>query len=156
VRIARHRATADRYVALSGHDRGDGSRTRAWRTIAYAARRVRPGDTVHVAPGHYRGPLRIERGGWRRKRIRFVSDARWKAALSARGPGSVTVVDIRADYVTFEGFDATGAGGDGTAGINVEGSHVTVSRNRVHDLLAPCPESGNGKAGVVVRGGLAG
>ena len=141
---------------MSGQDRGDGSRTRPWRSITYAARRVRPGDTVHVAAGNYSGPLRIQRGGSRRSNVRFVSDSRWRARLSVRGSGSVTVVEIRANHVTFEGFDVTGSGSDGTAGINVEGSHVTVARNRVHDLLAPCLESGNGTAGIVIGGGLAG
>jgi hypothetical protein len=87
--------------------------------------------------------------------VRFVSSRPWRARLSARGSGSVAVVQIWADHVRFEGFDVTGAGGDGTAGIAVEGSYDAIVGNRVHDLAAPCLESGNGASGIVYGGGNA-
>jgi len=143
----------DRYVTPAGDDRNDGSRAHPWRTMAFAATQVRPADTVHVAPGRYRGPLTIARGGTAGQRVRFVSDRRWKARITATSTGSVSVVEIGGDYVTLEGFDVRGKGGDGTAGINVEGSHDAVVGNHVHRLAAPCLESGNGAAGIVVGGG---
>jgi parallel beta helix pectate lyase-like protein/uncharacterized protein DUF1565 len=145
-----------RYVSPTGNDDNRGSRARPWRTIEHAAARVRPGGTVHVAPGHYRGPLTIPGGGRANRPVRFVSERRWRARLSARSKDSLAVVEILGDYVIFEGFDVTGSGGDGTAGIQVEGSHDAVVGNRVHDLAAPCLESGNGGAGILVGGGLAG
>ncbi len=60
-------------------------------------------------------------------------------------------MEIRGDYVTFEGFAVSGSGEGGTAGINLEGSHDVVARNYVHDLVAPC----GGGGGIVVGGGLA-
>jgi pectate disaccharide-lyase len=141
-----------RFVSPSGSDRAAGTRAEPWRTIGHAAGRVHPGDTVHVAPGRYRGPLTIERGGTANRRVRFVSQRRWGARISAGGTGAVSVVTISGDHVTFKGFDVTGRGGDGTAGIQVEGSHDAVVGNRVHSLDAPCLESGNGAAGIVVGG----
>jgi hypothetical protein len=145
-----------RYVSPTGDDGNRGSRARPWRTIEHAAARVRPGGTVHVAPGHYRGPLTIPRGGTADRPVRFVSERRWRARLSATSKDSLAVVEIRGDHVTFQGFDVTGSGGDGTAGIHVEGSHDAVVGNHVHDLAAPCHDGGNGAAGIVVGGGRAG
>jgi pectate disaccharide-lyase len=144
-----------RYVAPTGDDGDRGSRARPWRTLERAVAAARPGMTVNVAPGRYRGRLTITRGGSAKRPVRFVSRRPWRARLSARSTGSIAVVEIRADHVRFEGFDITGSGGDGTAGINVEGSHVAVVGNRVHDLSAPCLESGNGAAGIVFGGGNA-
>jgi hypothetical protein len=144
----------DRYVSTAGDDGNDGSHALPWRTIEHAATQVRPADTVHVAPGDYPGPLKIARGGSPGGRVRFVSDRRWKARITATSPGPITVVEIGGDHVTLEGFDVTGTGEDGTAGIGVEGSHDAVVGNHVHRLAAPCLERGNGAAGIVVGGGV--
>jgi hypothetical protein len=88
--------------------------------------------------------------------VRFVSDRRWKAVIHATGTGSVAVVEIWGDHVSFEGFDVWGGGTDGAQGIDVEGSDVSVVGNHVHDIATPCPPNGNGGAGIVVGGGKAG
>jgi hypothetical protein len=142
----------DLYVSPRGSDRDDGSRARPWRTVQHAAARVRPGDTVHVAPGRYRGPLTIARGGTSGAPVRFVSQRRWRARLSARGDGPVEVVQIHADHVTFQGFEVTGRGGDGTVGIGAEGNFDAVVANRVHSLVVPC-DGPNGGAGIGLGGG---
>jgi hypothetical protein len=139
-----------RYVAPSGDDRADGSRARPWRTVAHAARRVRPGMTVHVAPGRYAGRVTIRRGGTRGRPVRFVSDERWEARIEASGRGAVTMVSILGDQVRFEGFDVTGSGGDGSGGIEALGSHTSIVANRVRDLAMPCLGQGNGGAGIVI------
>jgi hypothetical protein len=135
-----------RYVSPRGSDSNRGSRASPWRTLGRAAASVRPGVTVHVAPGRYAGPLTIARGGSARRPVRFVSDRRWGARISARRRGSLTVVEILGDHVRFAGFDITGAGGDGAVGIDVEGSADVIAGNRVHDLAAPCVAG----AGIVV------
>jgi hypothetical protein len=142
-----------RYVSPRGDDDDRGSRARPWRTIQHAAARVRPGVTVHVAPGRYGGPLTISRGGTAARPVRFVSVRRWRARITARSRRSLAVVEIRGDHVAFEGFGVTGGGGDGTAGIAMEASHDAVVGNRVHDLAVPCLKSGNGGAGIVIGGG---
>jgi Right handed beta helix region len=140
-----------RYVSPSGSDRAAGTRARPWRTIGHAARRVRPGYLVHVAPGRYPRPLTISRGGTEARRVRFVSDRRWRARIAAGGTGAITAVEIQADHVTFQGFEVRASGGDGTAGISVEGSHDAVIGNRVRRVAAPCV--GDGASGIVIGGG---
>ena len=141
------------FVAPSGSDRADGTRSDPWRTLGYAAEQVRPGTTVHVAPGRYRGPLTIERGGTEEQRVRFVSDRRWRAQISASSGGSLTVVEIRGDHVTFEGFEVSGRGDDGSATIDLEGSDDAAVRNHVAYLDAPCLSDGDGAAGILIGGG---
>jgi hypothetical protein len=139
-----------RYVAPSGDDRNDGSRAHPWRTVAHAGRSARPGMTVHVAPGSYAGPVTIRARGTRGRPVRFVSEQRWAARISAGRRGAVTVVSIRGSQVRFEGFDVSGSGGDGSGGIEALGSHTSIVSNRVHDLSMPCLSQGNGGAGIVV------
>ena len=127
-----------RYVSPRGSDDNSGSRARPWRTLGHAAERARPGVTVHVAPGRYAGPLKIAASGTARRPVRFLSDQRWGATISARSAGQTTVVEILGDHVMFAGFDVTGAGGERAVGIDVEGSDNIIARNRVHDLKAPC------------------
>ncbi len=146
-----------RYVSPRGSDRARGSRARPWRTLGRAAAAVRPGVTVHVAPGRYGGELKITRGGTARRPVRFVSDRRWQARISARRDDPVTVVEILGDHVAFAGFDVTGSGAEGAVGIDVEGSDSVIARNRVHDLAAPCaPGAGIsvGDEGYRSEGGL--
>jgi Right handed beta helix region/Protein of unknown function (DUF1565) len=142
-----------RYVSPTGDDAGPGSRARPWRTLQHAAAMVRPGLTVRVAPGHYRGPLTIRRGGTAKRPVRFVSTRRWGAKVSAGSRDSLAVVAISGDHVSFERFDVTGRGGDGSAAIHVEANHDAVIGNRVHDLAVPCLDTGNGGAGILVGGG---
>ena len=143
----------DRYVSPAGSDSNDGSRSRPWRTIGYAAGQVRPGFTVHVAPGRYRGPLTLARGGTAEAPVRFVSDRRWRARISAESAESIAIVEIVGDHVAFEGFELRGSGGDGSAGLDLEGDDDAALGNRVSELRAPCLESGNGAAGILVGGG---
>jgi hypothetical protein len=146
-----------RYVSPQGDDGNRGSRGRPWHTLGHAATRVRPGLTVHVAPGRYAGPLRITSSGSARRPVRFVSDRRWGAKISDRDTGLVTVVEILGDHVAFKGFEITGGGTDGAVGIDVEGSNSVIAGNRVHDLAASCaPGAGIavGDEGYRAEGGL--
>jgi hypothetical protein len=143
----------DRYVATTGSDANDGSHDRPWGTLGHAAEHVNAGDTVHVAPGSYGGPLTIARGGSAESPVRFVSDQRWKASVSAESAEYVTAVEITADHVSFEGFDVGASGGDGSAAIDLEGNNDAAVGNRVR-VDAPCLPSGNGAAGIVVGGGV--
>src|SRR4051812_28740538 len=144
------------YVSPTGSDRASGSHAHPWRTIGYAGRHVGAGSTVHVAPGRYRGPVIIERGGTSSRPFRFVSDRRWRARVMGSSDDSIAIVEIRGDYVRFEGFEVSGRGGDGSAAIDLEGSSDAAVGNRVRGLDAPCPDSGNGAAGILVGGGSGG
>jgi hypothetical protein len=133
-----------RYVSPRGRDGNPGSRARPWRSLRHAAASVRPGMTVHVAPGRYSGDLTIARSGTARRPVRFVSQRRWRARIGAPGGDSPTV-EILGGYVKFAGFDVTGGR---AVGIQVGASHDVVAGNRVHDVSAPCAAG----AGIAVGG----
>jgi len=56
------RAT-DYYVAQSGDDAANGSKTAPWKTIQHAADSVSAGDTVNIFPGIYRETVIINNSG---------------------------------------------------------------------------------------------
>jgi nitrous oxidase accessory protein len=78
-----------------------------------------PGSTVEVPKGTYEGDLVIDRP------LRLVGRGR----PLLRGSGKESVVRVRADGVTFEGFDIDGRGG-GDLGRDTAGVHV-AARNAV-------------------------
>jgi hypothetical protein len=141
------------YVSTKGSDAGSGSRKRPWRTIGRAAAKAGPGTVVIVAPGHYRGPVVLGRSGEPGRPIRFVSARRWAARISATATGSLGIVELAGRDVDFVGFDVSGRGGDGTAGIIVPGSYDRVIGNHVHDVLVACTGGTNGGGGIVAGGG---
>jgi hypothetical protein len=141
------------YVSPKGSDAHDGSHTRPWRTIAHAAARAGPGTVVRVRAGHYRGPVVFRRSGKPGRRISFVSATRWQARIDASSSRSLAVVGIDGDYVDVEGFDISGRGGDGTAGIAMNGSYQRAIANHVHDVVVACDGGTNGGAGIVAGSG---
>ena len=151
---ASRRPVKNYYVSRKGSDGHDGSRRRPWRTLAHAATHAGPGSAVHVASGRYPGPLVLSRNGRPGRRIRFVASHPGGARITATSSGSLAVVEVSGDYVDLEGFDVSGQGGDGTAGIVVPGSHVRIIGNRVHDVLVACNGGTNGGGGIVAGGGL--
>jgi hypothetical protein len=69
------------YVAQSGSDSNPGTQAQPWQTINHAAKKVRPGDTVLVAPGAYSENILISQSGKPDARTRFVSTAKWGAEI---------------------------------------------------------------------------
>lgn len=88
-----------------------------------------PGATLIVEPGTYRGDLLID------KPLTLIG--RGQALLVGSGGGSV--VRVRADDVTIEGFAIDGGGGGDlgrdSAGIHVSGRRVTVRGARIRNAL---------------------
>jgi nitrous oxidase accessory protein len=83
---------------------------------------ARPGATVEVEPGTYRGDLVLDRP------IRLRGRG-WPILV---GSGAGSVVRIRADGVTLEGFDIDGRGG-GDLGRDSSGVHVAAKNAVVRD-----------------------
>lgn len=81
-----------------------------------------PGATVEVAPGTYTGDLRLDRP------VRLVGRGRPRLV----GSGAGSVVEVRAEGVTIEGFDIDGRGG-GDLGRDSSGVHVAASNATVLD-----------------------
>jgi len=88
-----------------------------------------PGATIEVGPGVYAGDLVLDRP------LRLVGHGR--PLLVGAGDGSV--VRIRADDVTVEGFDIDGRrGGDlgrDSAGVHTTGARTTIRDCRIREAL---------------------
>jgi hypothetical protein len=137
------------YVSPRGSDAHSCRRHAPCRTLRRADSLAAPGTTIHVAPGHY-GAAVLSASGTSRARIRWISDTRWGARISASSSQPSTVVAISGAYVDLVGFDVTGSGGGGTVGIDVAGNYSRAIGNRVHDLAVPCV--GDGGAGIDLSG----
>ncbi|MGE5357902.1 MAG: nitrous oxide reductase family maturation protein NosD, partial [Bacteroidales bacterium] len=86
--------------------------------------RARAGDVVEVGTGTYVGDLIIDRP------LTLVGRGRPLLVGSREG----SVIRVRADDVTVEGFDVDGRGG-GDLGRDASGVHVAGRRAIVRDLL---------------------
>ena len=136
-----------RYVSrVDGDDANAGSRAAPWRTLQHAADSVEPGTTVLVdASGPYEGGLEITRGGQERAFVIFRAADPAAPPRIEGDPGSDAVVDIRASYVVFEGFEIANhqrASRDDALGIRVEPddanlSFIEIRNNRIHDIGPP-------------------
>jgi nitrous oxidase accessory protein len=88
-----------------------------------------PGATVEVAPGTYTGDLRLDRP------VRLVGRGRPRLV----GSGAGSVVEVRGEGVTIEGFDIDGRGGGDlgrdSSGVHVAASNATVRDCRISDSL---------------------
>lgn len=91
--------------------------------------RASAGDVILVPPGTYRGDLYLDRP--------LTLRAQGDVLLLGSGRGSV--VRVRADHVTIEGFSIDGQGGGDlsrdSSGIHVAGSDATIRRCRIRNTL---------------------
>ena len=127
------------HVATTGSDSADGSAAHPWRTLQRAAIAVRPGATVHVAPGRYAsGMIDARESGTANARIRFVSDSTWGARIYVRPASRFHYAWRQAgSFTDISGFDLSG---DGFTGIDILGDDVRVTGNHVHGF----PNFGSG------------
>ncbi|WP_229518380.1 DUF1565 domain-containing protein [Massilia sp. PAMC28688] len=143
------------YVSPKGADANPGTQERPFRSLARAARTVRPGTLVLVAPGSYSGGLRSAISGSAGARITFLSTQKWGARITApRNSPSKTAWDNRGSHVDIVGFEIDGRAYQGgvpwTHGIYSGGSFVAIRHNRVHHIAqqSPCNRGGGAAIGV--------
>ena len=124
------------YVARNGSDvNGDGSQARPWFTVTHADRsgKLRPGDTVHVAPGNYTGPWRTwNTSGTAAAPIAYVSTTKWGAVLHSTT--SASVWSNKANYIEIVNFVVVG-NGLSKNGIYTSGANTVIRGNEVHGVL---------------------
>ena len=137
-----------RYVSPTGSDTGDGSSSRPWATIQHADTVVRPGDTVTVLDGAYKGDVTLASSGTAGHPITYKAKNKWQAKLVGTGTGDGSaVVRLGGGYTTIEGFDITGSDANGII-LAYTGTAASFNRaigNYVHDMITPC-DSNSGTA----------
>jgi len=130
------------FVAPSGDDSNPGTREQPWRTLAKAARTLKPGDGVFVREGTYNERL-----------VPASSGAEGACIVYAAFPGELPVIDgaglglpewgglvsiERKRYIVISGLKVTNAGPHpNNAGILVDSSeHVVIERNVTHNTVS--------------------
>jgi hypothetical protein len=149
------------WVAPDGLDSNPGTRAAPLRSLARAARIVKPGTLVNVLPGTYYGGFRTVVNGLPNARIWFRSLERWRARIVPPAVSSTdTGWDNRASYIDIEGFEIdgsaqgpaapAGAGTRWTTGIYSGGSYNRILGNHVHDIATAvrCTSAGGSGIGV--------
>ena len=64
------------FVSPAGNDKNPGTAKKPWATIAFAASKAQPGDTVKIGPGVYREQIVFTRSGKKGASPR-ISRRRW-------------------------------------------------------------------------------
>ena len=137
-----------RYVSPTGNDTGDGSYNQPWATLQHADKLVRPGDTVVVLDGIYRGDVTLNSSGTAEHHIIYRAQNKWKAKLVGTGKGDGTaVVRLGGGYTIIQDFDVTGSDANGII-LAYTGTAAIFNKaigNYVHDLITSC-DSNSGTA----------
>jgi hypothetical protein len=129
------------YVGLSGSDSNIGSLSHPWATIQHADSLAKPGDTVIVLDGIYRGDIALTSSGTTEQPIVYRAQNKWKAKLIGTGTGAGSaVVGVSGGNIILQGFDITGTDANGIilASYGSIASHNRAIGNYVHDLVVPC------------------
>ncbi|HBL13871.1 MAG TPA: hypothetical protein DD379_21250 [Cyanobacteria bacterium UBA11162] len=122
------------YVATNGSDRNPGTRTRPFATIAYAASKVQPGDTVYVRGGRYYPTKLIWIGnrGTASNPITFQSYPGERAIIDGRNlPPNTDAINIGGEYININNFEVLKSTKFGIAVWG--GKHIKILNNTVHD-----------------------
>jgi hypothetical protein len=135
----------DLFVSTTGSDSNPGTQAAPFKTILKASQVVKPGGTVHVAPGTYPEAIEITTKGLANAPIRFISSQRWQAKVTGNGSSASTFM-VRSDYIEIVNFEITSSGG--YQGIELFGSYGKALTNHVHHILAGACASGLGGAGI--------
>lgn len=143
------------WVAPSGLDDNPGTRSAPLRTLAQAARVVRPGTVVNVLPGTYHGGFRTDVDGLPNARIVFRATERGRARIVPPPRSKRDIAwDNRASWIDIEGFEIDGsqhvAGAPWRIGIYSGGSYNRIAGNRVRHIAVdvPCTSAGGSAIGV--------
>jgi hypothetical protein len=107
-------------------DTNAGSERSPFQTIQHAVRRVKPGDTVLVLPGHYDERVRVNSSGAPGKLITLRAMPRRAAVVGG--------FDVEASFIRIEGFAIT-APKPPTA-VQLGGSHCEVIANHIDRMMA--------------------
>ncbi len=138
-------SAADYYVAPAGSDLNAGTLLKPWKTIQHAANTLRPGDTVFVRRGIYKGLVSINVSGAPGAPITFTNYLKEKPVIDAAGivppeEGRALIFIQDRSHLIIRGFElrnfSTAKPDLLPAGIFVTGaSHdIELRNNNVHAI----------------------
>jgi hypothetical protein len=136
------------YVSTGGSDSGDGSAAHPFATIQHADTASRPGDTVMLLDGTYKGDIILASSGTSRHPITYKAQNKWQAKLVGTGIGDGSaVIRVSGAHTIIQGFDVTGSDANGIilAYSGTTASYNQAGGNYVHDIITPC-DSNSGTA----------
>jgi hypothetical protein len=145
-------SSAVRYVSPTGNDTNNGSFSRPWATIQHADAVAKPGDTIIVLNGTYRGNVVLASSGTSGEPITYKAQNKWGAKLVGTGSGAgSTVIGVNGGYIVIQNFDVTGSNANGIilAYSGSIASHNQAIGNYVHDMVVPC----NSDSGTAIETG---
>gem|GEM_PF-1508870 len=145
-------SSAVHYVSPTGNDTNSGSFSRPWATIQHADAVAKPGDTVVVLDGTYRGNVVLVSSGTSGEPITYKAQNKWGAKLVGTGSGAgSTVIGVNGGYIVIQNFDITGSNANGIilAYSGSIASHNQAIGNYVHDMVVPC----NSDSGTAIETG---
>ena len=126
--------TTTYYVAPTGSDGNPGTQAAPFRTIQKAASVVKPGSTVHVAPGTYAESIITTVSGTASARIRYVSDTKWGAKIVPI-QGATEMWRADGGYTDIDGFEFDGKNSTSIIeGVFLTGGNSAVMNNHVHHI----------------------
>jgi len=136
------------YVSVAGSDANDGSEFHPWATIQHADTFVRPGDTIVVGDGTYRGDITLASSGTAEHPIVYKAKHKWRAKVVGTGTGDGSaVVRLSGGFTNIQDFDITGPDANGII-LAFSGTIASFNKaigNYVHDIVTPC-DSNSGTA----------
>ena len=115
------------HLAPDGDDRGPGTAGKPWETLAYAATKLKPGDTLEVAGGTYkRQSVDWKTSGSAAGPITVRAAAGTRPVFDGDGVGHFAVIRGGAGYIVFDGLTITG--------YDIVDDGIIVAMDGAHDL----------------------
>jgi len=124
--LTRVAEAASYYVAPAGSDGAAGDSAHPWKTLQYAANKVRPGDVVMVLPGDYVG-FALAASGTANAPITFRAQS--GVRITQRNSSTPDGINLEgASYIVIDGFEVNGMPRTGVRTVTNTG--VVIRNNR--------------------------
>ena len=116
------------YVSMTGSDSDTGLIGHPWQTLQYAVNRLTAGDVLIVEDGTYTGFYMDKIKGTASQRITITARNRLGAVINQPPSGRTRNVEfLSCSYITFDGFEVTGAPGAGISVRTVEYEYTGIN-----------------------------
>ncbi|MGN0142706.1 MAG: nitrous oxide reductase family maturation protein NosD [Roseburia sp.] len=132
------------YISPKGNDKGNGSKSRPFRTFSAALKKLKPGDTLYVRKGTYTENIVIPAkcSGTADKYITICNYSGEKAVISGKSQKSPVLLTVDgASYLRVSGLEFQNASGQDACGISVTAGshHVILANHTMHDITVKDP-----------------